>query len=357
MNKFIFLFFILLAQLAITRSKNDSGIPIQFKCTNTHVTIPYEKNLQHISFGSCANENKEQPILNDIVANKPDIFIYLGDNVYVDSKKQSTFLNVYSSLACKSEYKNLVENTPVLAVWDDHDYGKNDAGKFYAHKEYSKTCFLDFFQEPKDSDRYKHKGIYHSVYFGDDAHRVQIIILDTRTFRDNIKGTPIYYKATNNPHKTMLGEEQWKWLEAELLKPAKVRIIASSTQFGIEHNGWEAWANFPKEQQKMADIIASTKANGVIFISGDVHYAELSKQAFNNTYPIYDCTASGITNIENKPRNNKYRLDNAVSKINYGNLTINWESNPISIEYKIYTINNEVLFQHLITLDEISFKP
>ncbi|QQR96896.1 MAG: alkaline phosphatase family protein [Sphingobacteriales bacterium] len=330
---------------------------MEFDCNPTFATIQNDSNISSISFGSCSDENSAQPILSDVVNLKPDLFIYLGDNIYADANKCSDFFKSYSKLACKQEFKNLVAQIPTIATWDDHDYGKNDGGIEYNLKTQSKHIFLKFWNEPKDSDRYKHEGIYNSKYFGDDNHKVQVILLDTRTFRSSLKGGRNSYTPDYSINKTMLGDEQWKWLEAELLKPAKVRIIASSTQFGIEHNGWEAWANFPKEQQKMADLIASTKANGVIFISGDVHYAELSKQTFNNTYPFYDCTSSGITNIEYNPRKNKYRLDNAVSKINYGNLNINWESNPISIEYKIYTINNEVLFQHLITLDEISFKP
>lgn len=330
---------------------------IKFECVTNQLPIPLEKNLTYIAFGSCANENKEQPILNDIAQSQPDLFIYLGDNVYVDSKKEQTFLDTYSKLACKEEYKNLISKVPVLAVWDDHDYGKNDAGKFYIKKDFSKKCFLNFFQEPPNSDRYNHKGIYHSLYFGDNEHKVQIILLDTRTFRDNIKGVPTFYKETFNPNKTMLGIEQWKWLEAELKKPVKIRIIVSSTQFSIEKNGWESWANFPLEQQKMANLIASTKANGVLFISGDIHHAELSKKIFENTYPIYDCTSSGITNIITNTRNNNYRIGEPISKINYGSITIDWNSSPIAISYNVYTLNNQLVFQHQLTIEEISFKP
>jgi alkaline phosphatase D len=356
MNKYLSIFLILIIKISFSNEKKTID-SIQFKCNTKHLPIPIEKKLSSISFGSCANENTEQLILNDIVAKQPDLFIYLGDNVYVDSKKQQEFINIYSTLACKNEYINLVSKVPILATWDDHDYGKNDAGKFYSQKEFSKKCFLKFYQEPKNSQRYQHKGIYHSLYFGDPKHRVQIILLDTRTFRDNIKGTPIYYKQTKNPNHTILGEMQWKWLEQELSQPATIRIIASSTQFGIEQNGWEAWANFPLEQQKMANIIEKTKANGVIFISGDVHYAELSKKIFNNTYPIYDCTSSGITNVENNTRKNKFRISEAYSKVNYGNITIDWDNIPIKLNYNIYTLNNELLYQHQILLDEISFKP
>ena len=145
----------------------------------------------------------------------------------------------------------------VLATWDDHDYGENDAGRHYPFKAESKEIFLDFWNEPKKSKRREHNGIYHSLMFGKKEQKVQIILLDTRTFRDNLALSgddnkwKHDYKPNQNPDSTFLGDEQWKWLEAQLQQPAKIRIIASSNQFAHEYNGYESWTNVPHEQQKM----------------------------------------------------------------------------------------------------------
>jgi hypothetical protein len=88
----------------------------------------------------------------------------LGDNIYGDTNDMDILHKKYQQLGTKESYKHLIENTEVLATWDDHDYGQNDAGKHYPHKVESKEIFLEFFKEPKNSERYKHKGIYHSVY-------------------------------------------------------------------------------------------------------------------------------------------------------------------------------------------------
>jgi alkaline phosphatase D len=335
--------------------KCDDYLNRNFECNPTFKTIPIDSILTSISFGSCSSQDIAQPILNDVINLHPDLFIYLGDNVYADTKDCSTFFDDYSKLACKSEFKNLVETIPTIATWDDHDYGKNDGGEEYPLKEQSKYVFLKFWNEPANSNRYQHKGIYHSIYFGDDAHKVQVILLDTRTFRSCLKGPNSAYKADYSSNKTFLGEEQWNWLEQELLKPAKIRVIASSTQFATEHNGWETWANFPLEQLKMANLIYRTKANGVIFLSGDVHYSELSKHKFYKCYPIYDCTASGITELENAPRANRFRIGKAVTKINHGNLRIDWNSNPVRITYSIFSLLGQKEFEHTISLDEIKF--
>jgi hypothetical protein len=76
-----------------------------------------------------------------------------------------------------------------IATWDDHDYGVNDGGKEYPKKEESKKIFLDFFKEPDTSSRWKHKGIYTSYYYGEAGKKLQVIVLDCRTFRDRLGGS------------------------------------------------------------------------------------------------------------------------------------------------------------------------
>ena len=214
----------------------------------------YSQNISRIAFGSCSSQNAKQDILYKIVEKKPDIFIYLGDNIYGDTKNMKVLQKKYDKLAQKEPFKFLNKNTKVLATWDDHDYGRNDAGKEYIKKEASKQIFLKFWKEPKGSERYKHKGIYHELRFGEKGKVVQIILLDTRTFRDKLKRKGIAYAQNYSEKVTFLGKEQWEWLEKQFQKPADLRIIASSNQFSHEYNSLESWTNMPLEQQKMLEI-------------------------------------------------------------------------------------------------------
>ena len=327
----------------------------EFDCNPEFASVDTTINLSTIAFGSCADQDDDQPLLNDASASNADLFIFLGDNVYIDSRDCSDFFSEYSKLACKSEFAELVMHTPTVAVWDDHDYGENDSGMDYPMREVSKDVFLRFWNEPLQSARRKHDGIYHSHRFGDSAHRVQVILLDMRSFRSPLTEQNDEYLADNDPTRSFLGAAQWAWLEEQLLLDARVRIIASSTQFGIEHNGWEAWANFPLEQQRMADVIARTQANGVVFLSGDVHYSELSRHQFPGCYPIYDCTASGITQVEDGAAPNQYRVGEAVVAQNFGHLAIDWMANPVQLTYTIRTAGGTIAYSHAFGLDEISF--
>lgn len=318
------------------------------------------QSLNSIAFGSCSHQDKEQPILNTVVQQHPEVFIYLGDNIYGDTEDMAVLQAKYDQLADKPEFQQLRNSCRVLATWDDHDYGKNDAGKEYPKKAESKEIFLNFWGEPKDSERWQHKGIYHSQMFTGYAagkRTVQVILLDNRTFRTPLKRRLRGYKRLNNKDATMLGAEQWAWLEQQLLKPADVRIIATSTQFAAEHNGYEAWANMPLEQQKMIELIQKTKANGVVFISGDTHWADLSKMDDREEmYPLYDLTSSGLTQTWHKMSANKYRVGAGYRKNNFGMLRFNWHTEDPEITFQIYNTEGEVVLEYTITLSQISFQ-
>ena len=320
-----------------------------------------------IAFGSCGHETEAQPILQKIADIKPDYFIYLGDNIYGDTYEMSELKAKYDRLAAKSEYQALKTSTKVLATWDDHDYGSNDTGRHYPHKKESKDLFLNFFDEPADSERRQHEGIYTSYQFQIHGKALQIILLDTRTFRDDLRKYrgelhhvdkyfyPLDYFPHQNTDSTLLGSAQWEWLEKELLKPADVRIIGSSTQFGIEYNGYEAWANFPHEQKKMTELIKKTKANGVVFISGDVHYAEISKYHETGMYPLYDFTSSGITSTWHFATPNSNRIEGPVMDNHYGKIIIDWSLSDPTIKMEAIDVNDNPRFEYTLQLSALKF--
>jgi len=319
-----------------------------------------------IAFGSCGHQDHPQPILKTVVKSKPDLFIYLGDNIYGDTKDMKVLQAKYDKLAAKPEFQNLRANVPTLSVWDDHDYGWNDSGKEYEFKAESKEIFMDFWHVSKDSPRRKHAGIYGSHRFSENGRTVQVILLDTRTFRDLLKRNPKpipkdsglknSYQPDPAAGKTMLGEAQWVWLAKVLSEPADLRIICSSIQFGHEYNGWESWNNFPLEQKKMIDTIRTAKAGGAVFISGDVHWGEISKRTYGDLYPIFDVTASGLTMDWHNTEPNKFRVGNVFRKNHFGMIEIDWTQKDPLVTMKILDVSGDVQVKHSLSLSELQFK-
>lgn len=324
--------------------------------------------ISKIAFGSCAHESEPQPVLDLVVKHKPDLFVYLGDNIYGDTHDMKVLQAKYNTLAAKPEFQRLRKNVPIVATWDDHDYGWNDAGKEYPFKEQSKELFLNFFNEPAQSERRKRAGIYTSYLFEEGGKKLQLILLDNRTFRSRLRlyrgeysrRPEFFYPLDYFPHQiedsVLLGEEQWQWLEGELKKEADIRIIGSGSQFSISYNGYEAWANFPHEQKRMLELIKKTKASGVLFISGDVHYAEISKLHHPGLYPVYDVTSSGITSTWHFATPNTNRIEGPVMENHFGLLTIDWSKKDPHIQMEIFDVRDNQRIEHTIRLSEISFR-
>lgn len=290
--------------------------------------------LSRIAFGSCANQSMAQPIWEAILAYRPDLFIFAGDNVYGDfnSPDGGNLKRAYDIARTIPGYARLRETVSHLAVWDDHDYGLNDGGVEFTHKAVSKDLFLDFWNAPATDIRRQRDGIYDARIIGPQGMRVQVILLDVRWFRSALRitdqrGAPgkERYLPDPDPAKTMLGARQWAWLADELRKPAEVRLIVSSTQILAEGHGWERWGNLPLEKQKLIDTIRASGAKGVVLLSGDRHIGALYGETPADLYPLYEATSSGLNMVywaakEAGPN----RLGAIYAAANFGVVEIDW---------------------------------
>ena len=139
---------------------------------------------------------------------------------------------------------------------------------------------------------------------------------------------------------TLLGEEQWAWLEEELRQPADVRIICSSISFGSQYNqnGDEVWAIFPREQARMLALLHTTRARGVLFVSGDLHYAELNELGVEHgaPYTLHDLTSSGLTMTWPTTAPNRFRVAGPVSVPNWGAVEIDFAADDPTVELRVH---------------------
>ena len=301
-----------------------------------------EPPLQRIAFGSCAFQWAEQPIFRAVVAAEPDLYLSLGDAIYGDFDGEKTFdvtpeslRAEWQRLADHPDWQHLVASVPVDGTWDNHDYGHHSAGAEFPLKEVSKEIFLDFFGEPADSERRRRSGLYDARIRGPEGRRVQILLLDTRTFKsppllaerpEGTGGSLGKFVPNPDPQATLLGDEQWRWLEEQLRQPAEVRLVASSGQVVADEKGMDEWGNYPFERRRLFDVIERTGASGVVLLSGNVHFAELSKTR-EGPYPLYDLTSSGLTHVnETYPgAPNAHRLAGPFVELNFGLVEIDWD--------------------------------
>jgi alkaline phosphatase D len=322
-----------------------------------------ESVLTRIAFGSCLHQDKPQPIWDAVLATQPDLFIFLGDNIYGDSDDPAVLAAQYAKLAAKPGFQRLRATTPVLAIWDDHDFGRNDAGAEYPAREASRALFMDFWNEAADSvRRTRPDGIYTSQLFGPVGQRVQVILPDLRwnrsplntvgsdaelTARTNANMGP--YAINHSPAATLLGEAQWRWLEAEFRKPADVRIFSSSIQALANYTGWEAWANFPAERERLLRLLDAATDSINLVISGDVHWCEYSllPPRSDGALPLAELTSSGLTETWEQISPNEFRRGTAYAVPNFGLIEITWDGgNRPVLQLSARTLDSSALFEH-----------
>lgn len=314
--------------------------------------LDQSKALTRIVFASCAQQNEDQSIWDQIAAENPDLMLYIGDNVYGDTTPNDPELGglkaAYLKLAQSKPFSRARAAAPLLTIWDDHDYGLNDGGGNYQHKEASEALYEYVWAIPDDDPRRARPGVYGAwTIGGEDGKRVQIILLDTRFFRSELKPSDEpgahgkeRYMPDPDPEKTMLGEDQWVWLESELEKPADLRLLVSSVQIIAEGHGWEGWKMLPAERDRLYALINETDADNLLLLSGDRHSAALYRKDGVNDYPLFEATSSslnlpvarwreesGETWIEPGPN----RLTDMYMEANYGMIEIDWEAGAVAV--------------------------
>ena len=308
--------------------------------------------ITRIAFGSCLKNPQEGLIMERIVEYKPDVFIWLGDNIYVDTNdKPERFSELYKTLGKNPRFQKLRKTCPNLAIWDDHDYGNNNRDQSYPLKKEAKQAFATFWKIPENSAVWKRSGIYRAHEYGPENQRVQIILLDGRWNLD---------KRNPKDPDSYLGAEQWAWLEKVLKRPARVRLICSGVQVVKINNvgkNWEMWGHHPTERARLFDLIETNKTNGVIFISGDMHVAEIFRTE-DTIYPLYDVTASGMDVVHPKSGSTKQgpfeQVGQTLIDRNFGGIQINWAGDP-RISLELIDGKGEKSITHEISLSEISY--
>ena len=271
--------------------------------------------------GSCLDQSLEQEIWHAIKDEKLDGFIFLGDNVYGDQPngKLLKMKNAYQIQKNRLP-KWLMQDKEILAVWDDHDFGLNDGGKDYPHKEEAQKMFLNFWEIAENDPRNFREGLYFKKERNVDGTEIEIIALDTRYFRSKLKGKKNAYEPNKNPQATILGNKQWDWFESSIANSsARVIIVLSSIQVLATDHSYEKWANFPLERSKLIRILSEAALDKtVIVVTGDRHRSGI----YQNDY-FTEITASSL----NKPgsrfkESDPLLLGETFPEINYGVLNI-----------------------------------
>lgn len=314
-----------------------------------NAAVSPDTRLSRIAFGSCNHHLAPQHMWQQIAAQNPEIFLMIGDNVYGDTGWDAdadleSLRSAYAAQAAHREFTEFRARVPMMVTWDDHDYGLNDAGGAFPFKRWAEELFTTFWGS---SDEVRARpGVYESRIFGPEGQRVQIIMLDTRYFRSNLKRAdwsrtraPLGgYVPNDDPAATVLGDVQWRWLEQELARPADLRVLVSSTQVLTEAHQFEGWTNFPLERARLLKMLEGRSASGLVILTGDRHSGGIYKDtAPSGAGEIWEFTSSSLnlafgdveqnTAREPDPR----RITPFFGIENYGLVDIDWAQRRLTL--------------------------
>lgn len=287
-----------------------------------------------------------------------DFMLWLGDNTYTreaDYGSVSGLKYRYQHTRADKNLQHFLASRNHYAIWDDHDFGSNDACKTYPLKEASLDLFKSYWANKTYGQN--NQGVYNMFSFSD----ADFYLLDGRYFRD--------YQFLNDslsPAKTQLGEEQMQWLFNNLVASrAPFKFIALGGQFLNENTDKESYNFFKKERQRIINFIVVNKISGVVFLTGDRHHTELIKNTNVEPklgYVLYDLTSSAISsrasNVDRTDEaNNPMRVPNTlVVENNFCNINISGDRGKRVLTMQCFDKNGALKWEHKLSEEELKAK-
>lgn len=265
------------------------------------------------ALGSCAfvNETRfDRPgtpygsnyhIFQTIAGRAPDFMLWLGDNTYlreVDWNSRAGIYARHTHTRSLPEMQALLAGSHHYAVWDDHDYGPDNADRSFWNKHIALEAFQDFWANPN-------YGIAGGGITGSfQWHDSQFFLLDNRWFRSNND------RVTGD--RQIFGPAQVQWLiDALKYSKASFKFVVSPGGFLYDRASGESAMNIaPQERATIIELITREKIPGVLFLSGDVHHSRFMTLQRDGSYPLYEWTVSALTAGSHTPSNP--RITNVV---------------------------------------------
>ena len=279
-----------------------------------------------MAFGSCLHQNYPAPIWTAIKQNNIDSFFFLGDNIYGDTPSGLPWKLKSSYELQKKSIPSWVQSIEQYSIWDDHDYGKNNAGAEYKFKQKAENLYLDFWNVSSDDERRSRPGIYYATLKSVNNNKVLIVGLDTRYFRSNIQRVKGVHLPNLEPSATILGTEQWTWLKKTLEIDHDLLILGSSIQVIPTEHRFEKWSNIPAERERLLQLLTNHYAPTLI-ISGDRHRGGIYQ--YEN---ILEVTSSSLNrNSSQNIETDALLLGQTYPQNNFGLLTIGIDSLTVEL--------------------------
>ncbi|NBW82029.1 alkaline phosphatase family protein, partial [bacterium] len=250
-----------------------------------------DENEWVLGFGSCMSTRRSQNFWKAILSRQYNHWAFLGDSLYPEKDTLDSLEKAYAELAKIEPLAQLRSVVSLSATWDDHDFGADNADSSLPYRMESLQLFKKFWTQDYASPG---NGVYSSRTFEHQGKTIQLVLLDLR-FNRTPYGQSSKTKSLASGHPEsldpqppqLLGEEQWRWFESEMEKPADLKIVGSSIQVLSYDHHFEKWKNYPEEYDRLMGLVGRISPP-TIFLSGDRHLHEISKNQLVSGRTLYD---------------------------------------------------------------------
>lgn len=284
-------------------------------------------------------------------------FFLLGDNVYIDQPEHPDVQQYcYYRRQSRPEYRRFVSDTPVYAIWDDHDFGDNDSwGGPEMDEPYWKPTVFDIFRQNWVNPYYgggdENPGVWFDVSVGD----IDFIFLDGRYYREYAGRHG--GESVENP--SMLGAYQLEWLKQKLVESdATFKVLLSPVPWASDTKPYpgvlDTWDGYTAEREDIFSFIENHQIEGVILVSADRHRSDLHKIPRPDGYDFYDLMSSRLTNF-GAAYITEHSLFGYNQKNSFGTLSFDTTLEDPELSYSIYNIDNELIYKRTFYRSELEF--
>lgn len=241
----------------------------------------------------------------------PDLIFALGDNIYIDGSSwgwgvlwpvrpsTSRIWRRYIDMRKNLDLYKQRKLTPMMAIWDDHDFGYNGAESEFEHKVYVKNVFEIFFPRPATNDNFESGP---GISMAWNAFKTKFIFLDSRFYR---------VSGADPLTRTQWGSDQKSWLSSQLGKSTSPIWLLNGSQFiGGDPSNLDTDSvakKHPEDFQWLHQQVIKTQQS-ITLISGDMHYSEVVKLPDSWGNGVFEITSSALHAIPNAPNGSDNRL-------------------------------------------------
>jgi alkaline phosphatase D len=297
-----------------------------------------------VAYGSCARTQVdiEQTIFSAISMNEPDLFFWLGDNIYADTQEPTAMADLYRRQRAVVTLQPLIRTTPQLAIWDDHDFGYNDADSTNPIRDESLRVFNRYWANPSGGV-HGTPGVFFQYTYGG----VDFFFLDGRYHRSP-RSIP------DGAARSMLGAGQKQWLKDALrASRAPFKILISGTGWTLATRDGTTWGSYLHERNELFDFIRDERIEGVVCLSGDQHFGELNciPWSARGGYDIYDLVSSPLAQFLNDrwpEQTPEQRIRRVYARsVNFGMLSFQMSNEP-TLTFTLHDVRGGAVWKPLV---------